>query len=267
MDACSENAFLLMAVGSFIATDLVGILVEDARKHLNNVVFYLFTPAFVTNNLSQTFTLERLTSTWFLPINILLTFAIGSAFGWILVKVTRPPSHLKPILVGCCASGNLGIMLFIVIPNTCTQKGSPFGDPNTCSKQAFAYSSLSSGIYDLIFWSYVYNIVRLSIKGGEMNLSIEQDAYAPDPEKGFELSIPVSVRENLEEANNLPMAPTTKRKALILWKKMEKFSHSPVMVAINRLFTPSIVGAVLGLIVGVVSPLRKTFIGENAPFV
>ncbi|KAG0457581.1 hypothetical protein HPP92_022738 [Vanilla planifolia] len=180
---------------------------------------------------------------WFLPINILLTFAIGSAFGWILVKVTRPPSHLKPILVGCCASGNLGIMLFIVIPNTCTQKGSPFGDPNTCSKQAFAYSSLSSGIYDLIFWSYVYNIVRLSIKGGEMNLSIEQDAYAPDPEKGFELSIP----------------------ALILWKKMEKFSHSPVMVAINRLFTPSIVGAVLGLIVGVVSPLRKTFIGENAP--
>lgn len=42
-----------------------------------------------------------------MPINILLTFIIGSGLGWILVKVTRAPQHLRGVILGCCAAGNI----------------------------------------------------------------------------------------------------------------------------------------------------------------
>ena len=40
-----------------------------------------------------------------MPVNILITFIIGSALGWILIKVTVAPQHLKGLILGYCASG------------------------------------------------------------------------------------------------------------------------------------------------------------------
>ncbi|CAK9147671.1 unnamed protein product, partial [Ilex paraguariensis] len=42
---------------------------------------------------------------WYMPFNVLLTFIIGSALGWILVKITRAPQHLKGLVLGSCAAG------------------------------------------------------------------------------------------------------------------------------------------------------------------
>ena len=43
---------------------------------------------------------------WFMPVNVLLTFIIGSFLGWIVILITKPPSHLRGLTVGCCAAGN-----------------------------------------------------------------------------------------------------------------------------------------------------------------
>ena len=43
---------------------------------------------------------------WFMPVNVLLTFIIGSLLGWIVIVITKPPSHLRGLIVGCCAAGN-----------------------------------------------------------------------------------------------------------------------------------------------------------------
>lgn len=42
---------------------------------------------------------------WFMPINILITFIIGSILGWIVILVTRAPPHLRGLILGCCAAG------------------------------------------------------------------------------------------------------------------------------------------------------------------
>ena len=44
---------------------------------------------------------------WFMPVNVLLTFIIGSLLGWIVIVITKPPSHLRGLIVGCCAAGSL----------------------------------------------------------------------------------------------------------------------------------------------------------------
>lgn len=59
-------------------------------------------------------------SRWFMPLNILTICVIDSALGWLLVKTTRGPQHLKGH-IGSCAAGTF---LFILQMGTisCIQK-------------------------------------------------------------------------------------------------------------------------------------------------
>lgn len=47
---------------------------------------------------------------WFMPVNILITFIIGSALGWAVNQITRAPTHLRGLVIGCCAAGKYKAM-------------------------------------------------------------------------------------------------------------------------------------------------------------
>lgn len=42
---------------------------------------------------------------WFMPLNIFVTFIVGSILAWIVNQITRPPKHLRGLVIGCCAAG------------------------------------------------------------------------------------------------------------------------------------------------------------------
>lgn len=53
---------------------------------------------------------------WFMPVNILLTFIIGSALAWVLIKLTGTPPYLQSLVIGCCAAGMcIWNILFLII--------------------------------------------------------------------------------------------------------------------------------------------------------
>ncbi|KAE8734385.1 Auxin efflux carrier family protein isoform 1 [Hibiscus syriacus] len=131
-------------VGLFMAVDSVNLLGPEARHSLNNVTCLLCVlPALVISSLAETITFDSLVSLWFMPINILLTFVIGSALAWFLIQITRTPPHLHGLVIGCCSAGNVGNLLLIVVPAVCQEANSPFGDSSACSTSAEAYASLS----------------------------------------------------------------------------------------------------------------------------
>ncbi|KAI6702935.1 hypothetical protein NL676_012071 [Syzygium grande] len=110
------KVLLVTAVGSFLAINRVNLLGHDAKQHMNNLVFYLFTPSLIGSNLADTLTLSSLVTLWFMPVNILLTFIIGSALAWVLIKLTGTPPYLRSLIIGCCAAGNLGNLPLVIIP-------------------------------------------------------------------------------------------------------------------------------------------------------
>ncbi|GKE34909.1 PIN-LIKES 3-like protein isoform X1, partial [Tanacetum coccineum] len=83
---------------------------------------------------------------WFMPVNIFLTYIIGSALGWVLLIIAKPPRHLKGLILGSCSAGNMGSMLMIILPAVCKETASPFGDPNVCHEYSMAYASLSLAV-------------------------------------------------------------------------------------------------------------------------
>lgn len=171
------KVLLVTAVGSFLALDYVNILTEDARKHTNTLVFYVLNPALIIGNLANSITYDSMVKLWFMPVNVFLTFLIGSLLGWLVNLITRPPPHLRGLVIGCCAAGNLGNILIIIVPAVCKEKGSPFGDPGVCSTYGLAYSSISMAMGAIFLWVYVYNIVRISV-----------EASSIDDVKGFSVS-------------------------------------------------------------------------------
>ncbi|XP_025629003.1 protein PIN-LIKES 4 isoform X3 [Arachis hypogaea] len=73
-----------------------------------------------------------------MPVNILITFIIGSILGWILVVIiTRAPKNLEGLIISVCSAA------------ICKDKGSPFGDPDVCYKYGMLYASLSMAVFEM----------------------------------------------------------------------------------------------------------------------
>ncbi|KAF9686565.1 hypothetical protein SADUNF_Sadunf02G0002400 [Salix dunnii] len=290
------KVLLITAIGSYLALDHVDVLGEDARKHVNNVVFYVFNPALVSSNLAETITYDSMKKMWFMPFNILITFVIGSILGWIVVQFTRPPSYLHGLIVGCCAAayefslfrtilynldinqcssslmnlpGNLGDMFLIMIPAICKEKGSPFGSPDICETFGLGYVSLSMAIGAVYLWSYVFNIVRASSVPSDKQLDKihvgESSIETPESELRS-CKEPLLASENQADRYALRSSAYDGKDEMAARSGLKQ----KIMVAFGNinwksLFAPSTIGAIVGLIIGVIPLTRKLMVGNDAP--
>lgn len=239
---------LITSVGFYMALDGVNLLGHDARKYLNNIVFYVFSPSLIGSRLADSVTYESLVKMWFMPVNVLLTFIIGSLLGWIVIVITKPPSHLRGLILGCCAAGNLGNMPLIIIPAVCKEKGGPFGDPESCQKYGMGYVALSMAMGSIYIWTYVYNLMRV--------LSNSPVETPPSVESNYD-SYKVPLISSKEEENNQKAGR---------WEKVKRRLVSlSQKVNLKTIFAPSTIAAMIALVIGLLTPLRKLIIGTEAP--
>ncbi|KAK8460053.1 hypothetical protein SEVIR_2G266232v4 [Setaria viridis] len=260
---------LVTAVGSFLASDFAGILNKEARKHLNNLVFYVFNPSLIATYLAKTVTMESLGKLWFMPVNILLSFIFGLFFGWILIQVTRAPAKLKGLILGCCSAGNVGNIFLIIVPALCKEKGSPFGAPDACQTYGLAYSSLSLAIGAVFLWSFAYNIIRVTsqVSEGDGDALTNQTAvFIPRSATG-----PVSEKFSTSIMNEctLPLIstdiPPNKSKVPLLGRARQFLPSIAGGVDFRKLFAPSTIAVIVGLILGATPLTKNALTGENAP--
>ncbi|CAK9325092.1 unnamed protein product [Citrullus colocynthis] len=261
------KVLLITALGSFLALPHINILGQEARKHLNGVVFYVFNPALVSSNLAETITYSSMVEMWFMPFNILITFIVGSLFGWIVIQFTKPPPHLRGLILGCCSAGNLGNILLIIIPAVCKEKGSPFGDSDRCTTYGMAYVSLSMAIGAIFLWSYVYNIVRVSSMSHITdprfnNLPITDTSSIEEP-LIVHNDDDVSSKKLLVLEENAVISPSQTKRQVSAAVRISTFIKS---LNLKALFAPSTIGAIAGFVVGLIPQLRNLLIGADAPF-
>ncbi|XP_017243873.1 protein PIN-LIKES 3-like isoform X1 [Daucus carota subsp. sativus] len=268
------KVLLLTALGSLLALDHINVLSPDARKHLNTIVFYVFSPALITSNLAKTITYESIIKLWFMPLNILISFVVGSLLGWVVNLLTRPPPHLRGLVVGCCAAGNLGAIPIIIVPAVCKEKGSPFGDRYACNSYGLTYVSLSMAIGAIYLWVYVYNVLRLSIQAIPEELSVSSIGKCTmEPNIAEQGSLiearhsPIRFVRSEDHADALPSTRFDEEPELGFTYKIKQHAMElSGKLNLKKLFAPSTNGAIVGFIVGLIPPLRKSMIGDSAPF-
>ncbi|XP_027913068.1 protein PIN-LIKES 3-like [Vigna unguiculata] len=269
------KVLLITAVGLVLALENINLLGKDARIQVNNLVHYVLYPSLVGGNLADTITFENAVLLWFMPVNILITFIIGSALGWILVKLTRAPKHLEGLIIGVCSAGNVGFLPIIIVPAICKDKGSPFGDSNVCYQYGMAYTSLSMAVGAVYIWIYVYNIMRISAS------IVPKEEYRTSSftqEASGEILDFVSEEEDLKNPEKDYVGDVDAYTLLLPSNESEKKVKASISAKIKDLsgkifgnsnfkavFSPTTLGSIVGLIVGVVPLIRKLMIGTDAP--
>ncbi|KAI3426626.1 uncharacterized protein J3R85_009824 [Psidium guajava] len=271
------KVLLVTALGLYLALENVDVMGESTRKQLNRVAFFVFNPALVGSNLARTVTSENIVQLWFMPINILITFIIGSALGWILVKATKAPQHVKGLILGCCASGNLGNLPLIIIPAVCKEQGSPFGAPDVCHKYGMAYASISMAIGAVYLWSYVFNIIRVSAskmtrEEQKIDKSVKETESKTDMNKLVqecpEALLPSTKCTSMDDLDELtlPLVKPDSNCQVSTWGKLKQcLTKISKKINLQSLLAPSTIGAIVGFIVGVVPHIRGLLIGTGAP--
>ncbi|XP_030469991.1 protein PIN-LIKES 3-like isoform X1 [Syzygium oleosum] len=262
---------IITGVGLVLALERVNLLGPNARHYLNDLVFYVFGPALVCSYLAETVTLESLEELWFMPVNILLTFVIGSLLAWIVNIIARTPQHLRGLVMGCCAAGNLGNLLLIIIPAVCDESNSPFGDSTTCTTNGDTYTSLSMSIGAIYIWSYVYVIISISANKGtstrdENGSSIKSSGQTSETH-AESTTEPLLHSITLEESS-APVDSSiveSEEKETFLQRIRKKANMLTCGMDLKMLLTPITIGAIIGFVIGIVSPIRDVLIGDDAP--
>ncbi|QCD82190.1 Auxin efflux carrier [Vigna unguiculata] len=258
------KVLLVTAVGLFLALDDISILGEDARKKVNQLVFYVFNPSLVATNLAKTITLESVVQLWFMPFNILITFMLGSTLGWILIKITRPPQQLEGLILGCCSAGNLGNLPIIIIPAMCRESGSPFGDSDVCYQYGMAYASLSMAIGAVYIWSYVYNIMRISSSrirredpSSNDNVILKASGEASESHPHHFSQTLNPTKDTMDDAYTL-LLPEEESEEKV------RLTTVALYYLVNLLFVFLLL-QIIGFVIGITSPVRHLIIGRGAP--
>ncbi|XP_027337150.1 protein PIN-LIKES 1-like [Abrus precatorius] len=272
---------LTTAFGTFLALDRIDILGKNARKHINAMVYFVFTPALIMSSLARTITLRNMFMLWFMPLNILVTYIAGTFLGWLLIKITRVPHHLHGLVLGCCAAGNLASLPLIVVPAICTERNSPFGDMNVCYRNGLAYASLSMAIGYIYAWSITFNVVRIYSPPVSNVVKVDESAVTPmsaietDPENLSKCSTLTlaTAEDNNTQPNGSIDRPEIECKVLDAQAKVpeklkimkllkilaDKINNMKVLIA------PSTMAAIFGLTIGVVPQFRKVLVDDNTP--
>ncbi|KAF1889926.1 hypothetical protein Lal_00025256 [Lupinus albus] len=253
---------------------------------LVQMVFFVFMPALVCGSLAKTITLRSMSMfiyaltnyiyvcRWFMPLNVLLTYIIGTALGMLLIKIAKVPHHLQGLVLGCCAAGNLGSLPLIIIPSMCKERGNHFGDVVVCHKHALAYASLSMALGAIFVWFYGYNIVR--VYSSKISNVVKDSDSTENPLSGTEtdpenlskcyIGALVSAEENSQTNDQVKQL---ERECTMPYEqaKVPKKERITKLLKMNLkvLFSPSTIGAIVGLIIGVVPKFRKLLVDDNAP--
>ncbi|KAG6677270.1 hypothetical protein I3842_14G017300 [Carya illinoinensis] len=272
------ETLIVTGVGLFLGMERINLLGAISRQSLNKLVFFVFTPSLIVADLADTITLDSLGTLWFMLVNVLITFLIGSALAWILIKITRAPQHLQSLVIGCCAAGNLGNLLLIILPAVCEEDDSPFGDSSVCSTDAEAYAALSMALGAIYIWSYVYPIMRIYANKATKDIAtdgcttrdnISGETLCLHSEIGTALLLPSEGCPSSEECMYQVEVHSTgsegKVKVMFLENTMLHLKKLIGHVDLQKLFAPSTIAAIFGFIIGIVSPIRKVLIGDDAP--
>ncbi|GAB4848371.1 Protein PIN-LIKES 7 [Ancistrocladus abbreviatus] len=270
------QVLLVGGLGAFLATDYSKLLPEDARRSMNKIVFAVFTPCLMFASLAGTVTLQDIISWWFMPINVGLTFFFGGILGWIAVKLLKPEPYLEGLIIAICSSANLGNLVLIIVPAVCNEDGSPFGNSKACSAIGLSYASFSMALGGFFIWTVSYQMVQSSVTRYRALQAAEQ--VIKEANEDFNANEKTHLLKGDSQENHSTATPSSKsseidtESQLVSASPPEKEHKSwsskllEVLIQIGKeLLAPPTLGAILGLVVGVISWLKNLIIGEGAP--
>ncbi|CAM0885746.1 unnamed protein product [Alopecurus aequalis] len=178
----------LTVIGLLLANPRTQIVPKATFKLLSKLVFALFLPCLIFVHLGESVTLANVMDWWFIPVNVLLSTAIGCALGYAVALVCRPPPRFFRFTVIMTGFGNTGNLPIAIIGSVCHTADHPFGPG--CHRTGIAYVSFAQWVAVILVYTLVYHMMEppmqyYEIVGGDDNNNAE---IVHDEEPGQQVS-------------------------------------------------------------------------------
>lgn len=186
----------------FLSMGLIGLVLAHPKYQLvpratftflSKLVFVVFLPCLIFTNLGPSITLKNLLLWWFIPVNVVVSTAIGCVLGLLVALICRPPRDYFRFTIIMTAFGNTGNLPLAIVTSVCQDDDNPFG--SDCYEYGVAYVSFSQWVSVILVYTLVYHMMEPPLR--DQSLTVEEEEEDDDAQEIFEdLSTPIEDDEN-----------------------------------------------------------------------
>lgn len=178
----------LTIIGLVLAHPRTQIIPRATFKLLSKLVFALFLPCTIFVHLGGSISFKNFIWWWFVPVNVILSTAIGCVLGYLVTRVCCPPPEFVRFTIIVTAFGNTGNLPLAIVGSICHGPDNPFGPQ--CHRTGIAYVSFAQWVAVLLVYTLVYHMMEPPLEYYEV---LENEEAAENSEiTEIEDTLPVS---------------------------------------------------------------------------
>lgn len=288
----------LTVIGIILAHPKFQLVPRATFKLLSKLVFVLFIPCLIFVHLGQSITLKEAVQWWFVPVNVLISTAIGCVLGYAVAIICKPPPQFFRLTVIMTGFGNTGNLSIAIIGSVCHSSNQPFGPQ--CRQIGIAYVSFAQWVAVILVYTLVYHMMEPPMEYyeivGEENETQEERATSNisrpllheaewpgmEEKETVHSKTPFIARVfasisgssqnsfadiDLNEEGGVPPAPSSPKsiRCLAEPRVVRRIRIVAEQTPIQHILQPPTIASLLAIIVGMVPPFRDFVFGIDAP--
>lgn len=156
----------ITVIGLVLAHRKIQIIPKETFKTLSELVFALFLPCLIFTHLGPCISLKNFIHWWFIPVNVVLSTAIGCVLGLLVAMICRPPPEYFRFTIIMTAFGNTGNLPLAIVSSVCHNTENPFGQE--CHATGVAYVSFSQWVAVILVYTLVYHMMERPLEHNEI---------------------------------------------------------------------------------------------------
>ncbi|OIW17334.1 hypothetical protein TanjilG_22446 [Lupinus angustifolius] len=284
----------LIVIGLVLANPRKQFIPKATFKLLSKLVFALFLPCLIFTELGESITLKNFGNWLFIPVNVLVSTAIGCFLGYLVVLICRPPPELRRFTIIMTGFGNTGNLALSIVVSVCHTKDNPFGP--SCYTRGVAYVSFSQWVAVILVYTLVYHMMEPPMQYYEV---VEEGAEIVEEQTLNDISRPLLVEaewpgiEDKEDehsktpfiarifksisgisSTSIPDLETTTETSANSPRSIRCLAEPRVVrririvaeqTPIQHILQPPTIASLLAIIIGMVPQLKSVFFGLDAP--
>lgn len=264
----------LALVGLFLGHRKTEFVPKATFKLLSKLVFALFLPCLTFIHLGQSITLDNIKQWWFIPVNVLLSTALGLVLGVLVVITCRPPPQYTRFTIIMTAFGNTGNLPLAIVGSVCHDDDNLFGPD--CKKKGVAYVSFAQWVAVTLVYTVVYHMMEPPLQYFEVVEKEEQQQNSVELSKSLLVEAECPGIEDKETGNcKTPFSPTIGDRTVDGSREVVGCLAAPGVVRkmkivaeqtpIQHILQPPTIASLLAIIVGMVPQIKAFIFGDDAP--
>ncbi|XVE72155.1 hypothetical protein DITRI_Ditri11bG0016300 [Diplodiscus trichospermus] len=280
-------------IGLLLSHPKIQMIPKPTLKLLSKLVFFLFWPCLIFTHLGPVISADKFIHWWFIPVNVVISTAIGTILGLLVALICRPPPEFFRLTVIMTAFGNTGNIPLALISSVCHNEDNPFGD--TCY-DGLAYASFSQWVSVVLVYTLIYHMMEPPMEYYEV---VEEGTEIEELPAGNDISAPLligaewagivdsetehcktpfvaslfnsisdvsqsdipNVELIQEESPSTPQSNRCLAEPRVVRKIRIVVEHTPI----NQILQPPLIATVLAILLGIIPQVKTVVFGSDAP--